>query len=489
MYKKEILSYAGVEIPANLYTERKTWELMPSRNIETRRFGRQNGEHFLYAHDEMREFTVEFAMISPTKKDLWNFMTTVQKWLRYDNPQPMVFADRPEVYYKAILVGSSEVEEFSRLGKMTLTFVCPDPYGYGVDPVEIPFDKEGFAFVEDLDIIDSEPTIVLNPTEDITNIDIRTSEKEFMLFGKPQEEEKTYNPKRVVFEDPGTRIGNWTIANSVHEGHIDGSMKSKNNDYVVNEFGSPGPITDWHGPSYVRSFGGGLEIQDFRLEVKFSLVAAKVKEAGRVECYALDKNGVRVARMSLRVGNPAAITPYLEINLGNKEIFYGYGDRPGVWKDAQEGLFTIERQGKFWSFSIGIFNPSNGQYHSRKTVRYSSDSNPYLHRIAGVQIAMARRADGEGEGKERPPIEKMSINNIKVIEFNRPPLEPSSPVIMSSGDELRIDSNSHTITLNGLPYYEHLVPSSRFLTMSRGQNLMKISPPMPAKLIHRKRVL
>ena len=487
--RKEILSYAGVNIPAKLYTERKTWELMPSRSIETKRFGKQNGEHFLYAHDEMREFTVEFAMIAPTRKEVWDLMATVQSWLRHKKPQPMIFSDRPNIYYNTILVDGSEVDKFSRLGKMTLRFVCPDPYGYEVSMSESEFDEDGIAIIEGLANVPTEPRIELEPVAPITNLLLATHDDDFMMFGKPAENGNVYDPKRVVFNDAGTRIENWTVGNGLADGHIDGAMKSNGNRYSVQDFGSPSENSLWYGPAVMRSLENNLEIQDFRCEVKFNLFAEKVKEQGRVEVYMLDKNGVRVARMSLRVGNPAAITPYLEVDLGSQEVFRGYGDRPTTWRSAKDALFTIERRGEFWSFSIGIWNTRLNRYDARKTIRYRNESNPYLHKIGGVQIAMARKKDAEGEGGERPPIQDMNIDNIKIIEFNRPADEPGDPVIIQAGDVLNIDSNEHTIMLNGLPFYQHLDPSSKFIEIEAGFNAIKVEPAVPGKIYYRKRVL
>lgn len=83
------------------------------------------------------ELTVPVRIIAPFKGDAEQKMgfehlrRVIAGHLWKSSPRPLVLDDAPDVYYMAVLSGTTELERFRYTGGANLVFLCTDPVAYG----------------------------------------------------------------------------------------------------------------------------------------------------------------------------------------------------------------------------------------------------------------------------------------------------------------------------------------------------------------------
>lgn len=67
-------------------------------------------------------------------KKFRNDVRTIASILYTEEEKRLIFSDEPDKFYKAILSGDTRLTEIISLGEGTLSFLCPNPLAYSVNP-------------------------------------------------------------------------------------------------------------------------------------------------------------------------------------------------------------------------------------------------------------------------------------------------------------------------------------------------------------------
>lgn len=85
---------------------------------------------------------VKIRIEADDKMDLLDKAEELAAWLITDEEKPLVFDDRPNRTYYAVVEGDSVPEdEIVSFSTLSLNFICPDPYKYGSEHQTIALKK------------------------------------------------------------------------------------------------------------------------------------------------------------------------------------------------------------------------------------------------------------------------------------------------------------------------------------------------------------
>jgi predicted phage tail component-like protein len=85
----------------------------------------------------VRMINVAVQIFGRNKAEIRTKVDALAEVLMTENPASMVFDDEPQKTYWAIVTDETAFEELSRLGKATISFVCPDPFPKGATKTEV----------------------------------------------------------------------------------------------------------------------------------------------------------------------------------------------------------------------------------------------------------------------------------------------------------------------------------------------------------------
>jgi predicted phage tail component-like protein len=457
----------NIDIPSFVKVTDIKQSVLPPVSQKTVKVNGRAGEIDFGNEIGSREIEVEFTILGANTTDLRGKVRQLAQWLYYEEPKPLVINEEPDKFYMAKVTGDSELDDIVRYGQGSIVFYCADPYAYSTNEKEIALNQtlpEDPAIVENAGAVETFPKYRFEFTQPTTEFTVISDDK-FMRFGKPASVDDTpvdVNP--LVFADDMTTVTGWTTATTVDGGVVAGNFRSNGYSFSLENAGEG---SAWHGASGVKALS--RSVQDFKAQIRMSLLTSAVGQLGRVELYLRDANGAVIGKIALRNGNPNGRTPYAQVRLGSNYILETYGDYAGVWKDWSYGTMDIARRGNVWSIYYSIIDNETGVHHTRLYKEFIDKDGLYSAPLGQVQIHMGLHGTA-------PAPASMYISDVKVWEENIVPASNEVPYIFKTGDILEIDTETDAVLLNGEPYYEALDPSSQFITLKKGTNGIMLSP-------------
>ena len=112
-----IQSYAGVEPPAFLIVEKVQFSVLPSSDIQQLDVLIRNGSYFFSQTHGARTFTAEIIIKSDSRNGVMYDSDELASWLFHDSPQPLIFRDKPNISYYAIVDNNIDIASFSNSGR------------------------------------------------------------------------------------------------------------------------------------------------------------------------------------------------------------------------------------------------------------------------------------------------------------------------------------------------------------------------------------
>lgn len=85
---------------------------------------------------DVLEIEVDILIQGDSLSDLRKRVRDLASWLNQDDVKELIFDNEPDITYYARISGDTDLSEVLEIGEATLTFVCPDPYGYGEEKIE-----------------------------------------------------------------------------------------------------------------------------------------------------------------------------------------------------------------------------------------------------------------------------------------------------------------------------------------------------------------
>lgn len=449
-----------------------------------------------------------------------------------DGEYPMIFSDESDFTYYGHFAGISTPErlrEGSHWATCTLSFSCSDPKAYGeyesfsLDENPINITPNGTA--------ECYPIFTCLPKKDVTKIAITDQDGNYVYIGAdvdPDTGDSPINKEPLVFHDPCSTLATWTeitkdnLTFQIENGIPSGTMKSTGNALKVgldsNGASDFGPATNnkkWHGP--VRQQWLPNAYDDWRLLIRMYNYQYYPRAHGKVELYLLDEDGARIGKIMLKdASNSEEVAVQFQIGTSSsfKEIYAGVGKvkkgkrttktvklgngtktvtSKGKKKTVQQwktvkldedtststytnfyGYLRLQKIGnKYQVYILKLDSNSNPLWDKPIIVNWTDTSNKYSkNKLAGVAFYTAKMDISEDAAK--PPKSyknnNMGLADVKVWNIidggNGAVTQPT--IIAHNGDEIKINSEDHTVYKNGAPFMQNFYIGSEFPIMQGG---------------------
>lgn len=479
-----IKSFAGVEAPDFFYTKKVPMRAMPPVEIKTINIPNMDGEYFAgktYSSDTIQ---VECFIKAPDRKGVMYVAEQLGIWLATNEPQPLIFEDKPDRVYYAIVQGSTALEKMVQYGQGTITFFLPDPFSYA--PAKLlnlqPNTKNSIINNGTAQSFARFNVTFKKPSSYLSII----SPDGVVMLGNPATPEKTTIPKYLtVLNDDMSATSRWTASSSaqVDGDLVQGSFVSNGYSFQVTDYGTePTTGNGWFGPAMRRDLSETAK--DFEVTVKIGLMSLFPAEMGRIEVYLYDANGIRLGKMQMKDTLEAYEANQAEGWIGDsrqsqvgKQVLDIKGTKPAPKVISQKvngkvikktvypfsygqynnfkGYMYFRREGTKYQLQIGR-EESDGTRHTRTTVSYDDKAKKYAKGdLAYVVVHMAKY-----KGHATPKT-GFYIEDVKVTKLQSGGTVYNENII-NAGDVVTVDMSSGEVTCNGANFLENLDIASEF---------------------------
>jgi predicted phage tail component-like protein len=457
-----MLTFNGNDLSAYFNVEEIYGRGPSAQEVATLSVPGRDGAYYLSKKKPPKVIDVLFNMKGTSLENLRLKMDELNKFLEVDKPSPLIFSDEPNMTYYAILNGQPDWQEFFLIGKGKLSFLCPDPYKYGLTTT-IPF-ANSILNMTYQGAVKTFPKYKITFNQPSTYLYL-SSPTESIILGKSQTVEVTQvQQENRILTEYMSSLTNWVDGSVVDNGVVTGTM-------VANKFraSSYGTGSQWHGPAKKRSLP--TPIQDFKVQAFISQKSITHSEVGRVEVYLLDVNSKIIGKVVLRDSTTGYKYNWAVARAGNESdnhvLYDGYGANPGTWNDFDNGILEIKRVGNVWEFYIAKRDAA-GNHYARLSKRWRHNSGKYNEKLAQIQVHVG------AYGTHTPTTQ--SINTLYVDEI----IQPGSnqvPNIVNTGDVLEIDCKTKKILKNGKLFNEVRDPVGSLFALNPGLNTLGLYPP------------
>jgi predicted phage tail component-like protein len=407
---------------------------------------------------DVRTIEVHMEISALNAEDLRKTSEDLAAWLITDEPAELVFDDEADRIYYAVIDGSFSPEEIVSHGYGTVTFICPDPYKYGVEKA-VSFANIGSFVTEGT--VEAEPVIRCEIKADTTFVAVSDGER-INLIGNPAEVEQTPYERetRVLWDQLGALTG-WTSSTSIEEGINTGSITTNGYEFSASSYGTG---TAWHGPALKKSIGA--TIQDFKVDVLLQQFGA-TGQLGGVEIALLGSSNQVVAKLQMfkRSTGSGANTARLRAgryDLG-RDIINEFGDQWWVWQNF-DGILRIERVGNVWTAYVARID--NGVFNTTRLKTWTDSEGIATAPITQVQVQIWQHGS--------TPATNQRIKDIKVFRINQQ--SNGIPYVARVGDVIEFDHHADIIRRNGEDLTKAKAFIGEYFPLKNGENTVIIEP-------------
>lgn len=467
-----ILSYGGVPTPSFLIIQKVNFSVLPPSELKSLDVPMKSGSYFINRQHGIRTFTVDYTIKSTNKNSVMYHADDLASWLDYDEPQPLIFRDKPDITYYAIIDGATDITKFGSSGKGSFTLVCFDPHGYGAERTytDVPIDQEPIIVTNGGNKTVA-PEISMTFKQNVTDFAITTAD-EMLYFGEPNDVTQSIptnlNPRLI--SDKMQSTNGWTAGLTVDGGVVTGNLVASP-DAFRQEGNTYGTGLKWHGGSMIKALPH--EAQDFTVDARVGLIASNKNQVGRVEVYLLDINGNKIGKIALVDNWMSGEIPKLEARAGSLADGHyfanGWGKKQTTYSKFY-GRIRITRKGNKWTAYIAQQDRKTFKHSYPMTKTWTDTKNKYSAKVAAIQVHVAAWGT-------KPATNSMYIADMIVTEHLKKSTNQID-YIFKADDMLYINNATNEILLNGEPFYDKLYPSSQFIKFEKGGNGISISDPV-----------
>ena len=246
--------------------------ILPSVTNFSKEISGIDGEVYTGTKYDTRKITLSCAIISRDKEDYLDTIKSISYMLgKSRDVCKLVLGDDDEIYYKARLEGSTDLEKIRFAGKFTLEFVCFDPLGYSIESDNFT-SNGGTTVIENAGTTSAFPIINVAFNNDAHFLQATNEfDGRSVMIGQPRKISETKPVATgVVLNDSCETLTNWsTIGNIVDTGRtVDGNLIINEGGWGITLGNSGNNANGWHGGGLRRQVGENLK--DFRVEVKMT---------------------------------------------------------------------------------------------------------------------------------------------------------------------------------------------------------------------------
>ncbi|WP_226085642.1 distal tail protein Dit [Mesobacillus sp. S13] len=408
----------------------------------------------------VRMLEIPIAIIADSMMDLQQMKEDMAEWLVTENPEELIFDAEPNRSYYAYIDGSMDLDEIVEVGEGVLTFLCPDPYKFGVEK-SLDFINAASFHIEGT--AETYPTITAEIKADTTFVAVSDGAERLNMIGMPLNvDEVAYEPEtRILTDNMASTVG-WTDTTSIEEGTKAGTLRSNGYSFVPDSYGTG---TKWHGPALKRSLSEPL--QDFRLEGILGQIGS-AGEVGSVEIAGLDasNNFVFKLLMTKRSANSKAVWARIRAGsaVNGHDIMNEFGAYDWVWQYFY-GVLGIQRIGNKWEAYVSKID-ENGKRHSSSRKLWTDSTSIATAPVTQIQVQLWQHST--------IPVTEQYVTDLKAWRVN--PETAGVPIIAKAGDIVIFDHQNNLITKNGVDITKEKAFIGEYFPLEKGMNDIVIEP-------------
>ncbi|WP_085523847.1 distal tail protein Dit [Tuberibacillus sp. Marseille-P3662] len=445
--------------------------ILPPISTKTTEIPGMPGAYYVRSERGVKPIKVPIGFVADDYQDYHTRLRRLAAWLA----PPKDIKDGALIFdtesYKtdyAVLDGSTDIDRLARLGKGTLTFLCPDPDSFGQERTQTINDpnnptKAG-KVITNGGTAETKPVFratILKQTPLLAIV----SPDDYIQLGKPASvDQPAVQGKELILRDEMTTLTNWTTGSYIEDGVIAGSMTTGDSHFKASDFGTG---DGWHGPALERSLSEA--IQDFEVDFYLSNVSSgDPKKIGRVEVYLLDAQGNVVAKAGIKDAHQDYILNRGYIRIGSKFII---NETKNIWNNF-DGMIHIQRDGKRWIVGIGQID-ENGDHHARHYETWTDYGGEFQSKVAKVEVYIGKYADYTVSDMWHGAVYVYKHNSISNDQV---------PYILQPDDEVVIDHRQRKVFVNGKDARNLKYFPSNYFKLKPGQTELGVSPADVAKV-------
>lgn len=427
---------------------------MLETEIAAEEVGVRDGAIYKNKRYKGRTIIVGFQLIKPTNTEFLEAFDRLNALLDVKESE-MIFADEADKFYTGTKVGITDFEPGSNSITGEIEFYCSDPFKYSVAEYTVKTEDISETLTDDTEEAESVavsiptfripydgshlgyPVITANIAADTGYIGFVDDRENIIQLGDPAEDEgELYKQNETLISDTfSTLNARWTLNNALLSNT---AWKQTGRAYIKSgtvRAASYGTGTGRHGPSITAAVPADSEGKtgagNCKLEWKHRFQSTSTKQAGLFEAALLGGTTTksRVASMLLyksRNSNKATCKLYVRGALKKTLRFYAH------------------KSNKFTNTTASIT-----KYGPRIT--FAINGKTYTYRDANLSpIAVTYTSFYFSKYAKYPGVYYCYVNSVKFIK-NYVLKWRDVPNKFSAGDEVIIDCNDGSITLNGNP--------------------------------------
>lgn len=497
------ISFDGEVMPSFMSVVSVTNSILPSITQNTTTIPYRIGEYCYGTEIGTRKIEVEVIIFADKAEKLPLYTREVARWLMHREPKKLVLGDMVGYYYNAIFTGDSALEELSKIGRATLTFMCYDPLLYGEESITS-YPAGGSLNVENLGTAPTYPVVTMTAKRNLSEFNL-VSGNEYVSVGKGMGvQDKPIDRDPYVLNERFVSLNKWTQAPSMVGDGV--SIDMAKSDWEIYE-GTSIRIAEKSWKDGVEWHGGGLEsewatpTQDFEFVAPVYFNANTHRSRGMIQTNIKDSSNRVISTVVYKRDTIDSETLKIIVKLhstgGSSRVVFSQN----LYSTNADfvGQVRIKRVGKKWSFSlerkyknyVNDVSQSDWWKDGNGLSTYSSgvfydNSSQYTSPIKKVQVGMFMW-DKYEEGKESTENSEgvlpmlrcpMHIYNVfvKKLGGTQDHQDTDTDIIIYAGDVITVDCEEGAIYKNGSYFMNNLAPKSTFIKMDKSLNKLRLEP-------------
>ncbi|MET3689816.1 putative phage tail component-like protein [Priestia megaterium] len=455
--------FKGISSENYLEVGRIKRSLLPPITRNTVKIPGRPGEIHQNTEIGMRKWEIPIRIKEENAFSLNEAIRVISEWLYSDKPEQFILTKDPSIYYNAYLEGETDLEEIIRVGKGTINFIAPDPYGFNRVETVVPLVNE-YTNMKIDGTYKTFPYMKFTVKKNITYLSyMGPNDNDMVVLGRPVEvDTQTAAPKEelVLDDDMDSITGNsWAAGGTIVDGGIVAGEMAATNGYFT--YNSIGEGSQWHGPAVKKGLPEPLDHWKVYCWLTFDATKS-IDMIARAELYFMDVNGSVIGKMALKDMYRDAKNTMVEFRAGplngGQYLVQSTGAKPGVFNNFW-GLLSIKQEDRF--YECYITKIVNGVHTTRLFKRWYDVKNLYhVPKLAQIQLHVA----GTGTSKVPSP-DRLNFNRLQVFKINKLNAATQVPYIAKAGDVIEVDHYTKQILVNGEPRKDILDPISKLFAI------------------------
>ncbi|MCE5488298.1 phage tail family protein [Staphylococcus pseudintermedius] len=409
-----------------------------------------------------------------------DILNDLVKFFNYEKSVKLQFKSK-EWYWNARFEGP--IELFSKtenhINVVNLKVVLTDPYKYSAKG------NKNTAISDSVSVVntgtaDTPILVEARALKDVPYFMIAKNDEEYFMIGEDDTNKTVENLSPTVLTDELTSFNGWNtvgsgtqLVDNIVGGTVSGSFKIWDNgeSFAIKDAGTG---VGYHGPASKKTFA--RSVQDFNLIVKM-YVNQRTISAGKAFSYVYDESN----KLQFVIGfinqykakNESKIVVYAYNDLEEPKLIYEHKTHYSLKKFKAMAIYIqVVRTGKQFSIKSWKYDePSKDKRSTPLDVnssKYVDRGGMFQKKIRHITLFLGAYADYQ---------EYLEINWLGVYLYEKLPKKKGvADYIIKRGDLVYVDTQAHSITIEGMPALDLKDFGSDFFKVKPGHTELVVHP-------------